>query len=71
MLCVLIASALTNHALDVLPDISLLPQYLAQAFVSTNNQELPPGTKALRFPTASVNYGPGRLEMRGGDIVGN
>ncbi|MBS1712915.1 MAG: hypothetical protein JST30_01115 [Armatimonadetes bacterium] len=56
---------------DRLPDVSVLPQYLAQAYVTTNNSELPPGTRALRFPTATLNMGPGNLELRGGEIVGD
>lgn len=56
---------------DVLPDASLLDYELASAYVTTSNSELPPGTRALRFSTASVNYGPGRLEIRGGEISGN
>lgn len=71
MLSVLLATALVRPAADVLPDVSLLPSYLAQAYFTTSNPELPPGTPALRFPTASVNYGPGRLELRGGEVVGS
>ncbi|MBL8064488.1 MAG: pre-peptidase C-terminal domain-containing protein [Chthonomonadaceae bacterium] len=67
----LLASMANLVVEDVLPDVSLLPSYLAQAFVTTSNPELPGGTKALRFPTASVNYGPGRLELRGGEVSGN
>lgn len=55
---------------DVLPDASLLDYELAGAYVTTSNSELPAGTRALRFSTASVNYGPGRLEIRGGAING-
>ncbi|MBX3115634.1 MAG: hypothetical protein KF836_13800 [Fimbriimonadaceae bacterium] len=55
---------------DLLPDASLLAYELASAYVTTNNSELPPGTRALRFSTASVNYGLGRLEIRGGAISG-
>ncbi|MFM9873429.1 MAG: lysyl oxidase family protein [Fimbriimonadaceae bacterium] len=56
---------------DKLPDVSLLAYELASAFVSTNNSELPAGTRGLRFNTASVNWGIGRLEIRGGTINGN
>jgi len=56
---------------DRLPDASLLAYELASAYVSTNNQELPAGTRGLRFNTASVNWGVGRLEIRGGTISGN
>lgn len=56
---------------DVLPDISLLPSYLASAYVTTSNSELPAGTRALRFDTASVNYGPGRFELVGGQVIGS
>jgi hypothetical protein len=55
---------------DKLPDVSLLASELANAFVTTNNQEFP-GTLGLRFSTASVNYGNGRLEIRGGQVTGN
>jgi len=55
---------------DVLPDVSLLAYELANAYVTTSNNELPPGTRALRFSTASVNHGNGRLEIRGGAITG-
>lgn len=71
MLTALIASVIHPVAADILPDVSLLPYYLSQAYVSTNNQELPAGTPALRFPTASINLGSGRLELRGGEIVGS
>lgn len=70
MLTALLATVLKPAATDVLPDVSLLPTYLSQAYVTTTNPELPNGTLALRFPTASVNYGAGRLELRGGEIVG-
>lgn len=60
-----------TQADDKLPDVSLLDYELASAFVSTNNPELPAGTRGLRFNTASVNHGVGRLEIRGGTISGN
>lgn len=56
---------------DKLPDASLLASDLADAYVTTSNPELPTGTRGLRFSTASVNYGSGRLEIRGGEIQGN
>ncbi len=56
---------------DKLPDASLLAYELASAYVSTSNQELPNGVRGLRFNTASVNWGIGRLEIRGGAINGN
>ena len=56
---------------DTLPDVSLLASELANAYVSTSNSELPSGTRGLRFSTASVNYGNGRLEIRGGEVSGN
>lgn len=70
---VLLASLLAGArpADDLLPDISLMPGDLADAYVSTSNSEFPAGTRGLRFSTASVNWGPGRYEIRGGEIVGN
>lgn len=71
----LILSALLMNSvgapLDALPDVSLLASELATAYVTTSNQEFPAGTRGIRFNTASVNYGAGRLELRGGTIVGN
>lgn len=55
---------------DKLPDITLLHRYLANAYVTTNNPELPFGTRALRFSTASYNDGLGRLDLRGGEVNG-
>lgn len=66
-----LAHSLSAPVADNLPDVSLLPSYLAQAYTTTSNPELPGGTLALRFPTASVNFAPGRLELRGGEVVGN
>ncbi|MBS1723177.1 MAG: hypothetical protein JSS66_09530 [Armatimonadetes bacterium] len=71
ILSALIAASVALAPTDELPDVSLLPSYLSQAFVTTNNPELPVGTRALRFPTASVNLGQGRLELRGSTIVGD
>lgn len=71
MILSLVAGALIGQASDVLPDVSLLPSYLADAYVTTSNPELPAGTRALRFSTASVNYGNGRFELRGGTISGS
>jgi len=71
----MIASLLAGTAIglveDVLPDAGLLSSYLADAYVTTSNPELPSGTRALRFSTASVNYGLGRLQMEGGAVQGN
>jgi hypothetical protein len=55
---------------DKLPDITLLHRYLANAYVTTSNPELPAGTRALRFSTASYNDGLGRLDLRGGEVNG-
>ncbi|MCC6404057.1 MAG: hypothetical protein IT207_08610 [Fimbriimonadaceae bacterium] len=71
MFVTLAATAVVAQVRDLLPDITLLPRYLASAYVTTTNSELPPGTRALRFSTASYNPGEGRLEMRGGEVVGN
>lgn len=69
----ILASALLGapSANDLLPDVSLLASELTNAYISTSNPELPAGTRGLRFSTASVNYGNGRLEVRGGAITGN
>ena len=66
----LAGSAIAMSAPDVLPDAGLLSSYLADAYVTTSNSELPPGTRALRFSTASVNYGNGRLHLEGGQVIG-
>jgi len=71
MIASLLAGTAIGFADDVLPDAGLLSTYLADAYVTTSNPELPAGTRALRFSTASVNYGFGRLQLEGGAIVGN
>lgn len=73
MTSVLLASLLAGATLadDMLPDISLMTGDLADAYISTSNSELPAGARGLRFSTASVNWGVGRYEIRGGEIVGN
>lgn len=70
MFTLLALSAALSQVQDKLPDLTLLPRYLATAYVTTSNSELPPGTRALRFSTASYNQGAGRIEMRGGEVVG-
>lgn len=70
MLFALLSSVALSSVGDVLPDVTLLPSFLAQAYVSTDNPELSPGARALRFPTASYNIGAGRLELRGAEVVG-
>jgi hypothetical protein len=65
-----LAALALQSATDKLPDITLLPRYLSNAYVTTSNPELPSGTRALRFSTASYNDGAGRLELRGGEVVG-
>lgn len=71
MITTLICLAATSFADDLLPDLSLLPDTLADAYVTTSNPELPNGTRGLRFSTASVNLGNGRCEIRGGQVHGS
>ena len=61
MFALLAATTVAAQVRDLLPDITLLPRYLATAYVTTTNSELPPGTRALRFSTASYNMGEGRI----------
>jgi hypothetical protein len=71
MLASLLVAASVGQVADSPPDLSLLPDRLSDAYVTTNNPELPTGTRALRFSTGSYNGGPGRLECRGAEVVGN
>lgn len=66
-----LAAHLALEAADLLPDLQVLDSFLSQAFVSTNNPELPAGQRALRLSTGVVNMGQGRLELRGGEVIGN
>lgn len=61
----------SNLVLDVLPDAGLWEARLADAYVGTTfSSEDPPNVKAIRMSTVSINRGPGRLELRGGEVVG-
>ena len=66
-----LAAHLALEAADLLPDLQDLDSFLSQAYVSTNNPELPAGQRALRLSTGVVNMGQGRLELRGGEVIGN
>jgi hypothetical protein len=69
---VLYAATATSFALDVPPDAGLWEARMADAYIgSSTSSENPPNTRAIRMSTVSVNYGPGRLELRGGEIVGS
>ncbi|BBO22551.1 MAG: pre-peptidase C-terminal domain-containing protein [Fimbriimonadaceae bacterium] len=70
MLSLLLAG--TMFAVDVLPDMGVWGDYLGEAYIGTTSSSEPPaGRRAIRISTATVNYGPGRLELRGGEIVGS
>lgn len=72
MLSAVLFAATTTFALDQLPDATLWEARLADAYVgSTFSSEDPPNTKAIRMSTVSVNLGPGRLELRGGETIGS
>ncbi|HRK22600.1 MAG TPA: lysyl oxidase family protein [Fimbriimonadaceae bacterium] len=68
----LFAATTSNLILDVLPDAGLWEARLADAYVGTTfSSEDPPNVKAIRMSTVSINRGPGRLELRGGEVVGS
>lgn len=69
---VLLAATANTFAMDVPPDVGLWEARLADAFLgNTSGSEDPPNAPAIRMSTASINMGPGRLELRGGETVGN
>lgn len=72
MLATLIFAAMTPYyAQDVLPDIGVWEEYLANAFIGTTSSSEPPaGRRCIRLDSVSVNFGPGRFELRGGETVG-
>jgi len=62
----------TTFVLDTPPDAGLWEARLADAFVGTTQSgEDPPNAPAIRMSTVSINRGPGRLELRGGETVGS
>lgn len=64
--------AVAAFAEDSLPDITVWESYLSRATIGTTQSSEPPaGRKAIRLDSVSVNLGPGRLELRGGEIVGS
>jgi hypothetical protein len=63
-----IALLAAPQANDLLPDITIWEQYLYDTAIDTTTM---PGHTLLRLSTGTPNLGPGRLELRGGEIVGN
>ncbi|MBX3117740.1 MAG: hypothetical protein KF784_01645 [Fimbriimonadaceae bacterium] len=74
MLTTLLTAMVLQGATDKLPDCTLWESYLAEAAMGTaSSSEFPPSgsSRALRFPTVSVNKGIGRLEIFGGTGPGD
>ncbi len=68
----LFAASSTTFALDTPPDAGLWEARLADAYVGTTQSgEDPPNAPAIRMSTVSINRGPGRLELRGGEVIGS